>query len=59
MGKIEEKVFIFFLEYPPLTDLFAVPVFPPTSYPFTFANLAVPSTTIFLNMRFIASDVFF
>ena len=51
MGKIDEKVFIFFLEYPPFTDLLAVPVFPPTSYPLTLANLAVPSNTIFLKIK--------
>ena len=44
------KVLILFLEYPPIELFCAVPVFPPTSYPFTFAKDAVPSfvVTIFL-----------
>ena len=54
-GKIEAKLLILFLEYPPEILVWAVPVFPPTSYPSTFASEAVPSfdVTIFLNIGLI------
>ena len=59
-GNIDAKVFTFFFEYPPFIGWSAVPVFPPTSKPLTFANPAVPSLvdTIFLNIGLICDDTF-
>ena len=59
VGKIAAKVLILTLEYPPFIACCAVPVLPPTSYPGTFANPAVPSfvDTIFLKIGFIFLEI--